>query len=114
MMDRTQIQLDSLIEDDHYYETVTSSTQDVFKFKDGLYRGLLGVPKQAQGNIWFRYFVKGDSDSYHRSTEKSPLPDWFQYLVDHADSYVEKRDRLRKMFITPEQLASERIRKKRY
>lgn len=80
------------------YEIDEQKGQIVFRFKEGEYRGLIGIPKNEDTNFWYKYFIKGDKFSYKNGTPIEKLPNWFKELVERASEKVEKRDRVRKMF----------------
>jgi hypothetical protein len=90
---------DYLSASSYCYEEETSGTQTLFKFKDNEYRGLIGVPHDENNNFWYKYFVKGDKESYARHTPLEDLPGWFFDLVIQTSELVHNRDRLPKLFV---------------
>lgn len=88
-----------LEKNDFWYETNTSTRQFLYKFKDQNHRGLIGVPVNAYSSFWYKYFIKGDADSYHKNTPVEELPGWFQQLVISSSEMINRRDRIEKLFI---------------
>lgn len=88
-----------LFDSKYFYGYEESRDMITLKFKNGKYRGLIGVPFNEKKNIWFKYFIKGDKESYNKATLHEHLPDWFSEMVEKVDEIVTKRDRLRKLFL---------------
>ena len=97
-MFRDEEKFDFLVESPYFYDAEESNYTATFKFKDGLYRGLIGIPYDERKNMWYKYFVKGDKDSYAKNVPIEELPEWFATLFLESEEIIVKRDRLRKLF----------------
>jgi len=87
-----------LQEEERCYKVDEQKNQIVYRFKDGEYRGLIAVPRNEEKYFWYKYFMKGDSNSYQTKLPVDKLPLWFKELVEEAQEKIEKRDRVRRMF----------------
>lgn len=81
------------------YDIQNQKNHTVFYYKKGVFRGLIGVPFRADKHVWYKFFIKSDKDSFDNPTEKSDLPDWFLPLIERTEVFVEKRDRIRKLYV---------------
>ena len=97
----------SFIEDSvewNCYEIQMQGDQWVYKLKNPAmegYRFLIGIPKKAnsRSGSWYKFFVKGDRQSYHDNTPLEELPKEVYEMVVTSMKIVEEQSQLRKLFI---------------
>lgn len=87
-----------LEENDYFYNKDVQKKHTVYQFKEGEYRGIIGVPSNHTNHFWYKFFIKGDSQSYRFQQALEELPIWFQELASVAEEKINERDRIRKIF----------------
>lgn len=84
------------------YDIQEQSKQRVFKFKNASmpeYRGVVGVSRtyRSDKKFWYKFFIKGDRDSYNNNTPIEELPEEFLELILAGNKILEEQQQLRSL-----------------